>query len=133
MADPVRIPDPLVRLPEPIPGPAAPRPAARPPAGVPSFAEALQKAQQARPGALKFSAHAQTRIASRQIPISPADMERVEEAVQRAAGKGARDSLILLDQAALIVSIANRTVITVVDRENLKQNVFTNIDSAVIA
>jgi flagellar operon protein len=50
-----------------------------------------------------------------------------------AASKGARESLVLLDQTAFVVSVPNRTVITVVDKENLKQNVFTNIDSAVIA
>ena len=53
--------------------------------------------------------------------------------MQRAAGKGSRDSLVLLDNAAFVVSVTNKTVITVVDRESLKDNVFTNIDSAVIA
>jgi flagellar operon protein len=36
------------------------------------------------------------------------------------------------DKAALVVSIKNRTVITAVDPGSLKDNVFTNIDSAVI-
>lgn len=103
----------------------------------PSFAEALRQAkalpEQTQGQALKFSAHAQTRIQSRQIPWGPAETARLEGAVQRAAGKGARESLVLLDQTALVVSVSNRTVITVVDRDQLKQNVFTNIDSAVIA
>ena len=60
-------------------------------------------------------------------------MERLRSAVDKAAGKGSRDSLVLMDDLAMVVSITNRTVVTVVDRENLKQNVFTNIDSAVIA
>jgi flagellar operon protein len=112
-----------------------PKTAASP--GVPTFAELLQKAtaQDGTNGgtALRFSAHAQTRIASRQIPMGSSELKRVEEAVQKAASKGARESLVLLDQTALVVSVPNRTVITVVDRDNLKSNVFTNIDSAVIA
>jgi flagellar operon protein len=62
-----------------------------------------------------------------------AQMNRLEDAVQRAADKGSRDALVLMDDLAMVVSVKNRTVITVVDKESLKQNVFTNIDSAVIA
>ncbi len=82
---------------------------------------------------VKFSAHALKRLESRQIKMSPEDMARLNEAVDRAEAKGARESLILMDQLALIVSIKNRTVITAVDGQSLKENVFTNIDSAVIA
>lgn len=110
--------------------PGAPKPS-QPAAGSPTFADALRQAE--NPSALKFSAHAQTRMQSRQIPWGPAEMARLEGAVQRAAGKGARESLVLLDQTALVVSVPNKTVITVVDRDQLQQNVFTNIDSAVIA
>lgn len=81
---------------------------------------------------LKLSSHAQTRLASRNIELSGEDWRRVLDGVDRAAAKGARESLVLLDQAALVVSVRNRTVITAVDREQLKENVFTNIDSAVI-
>jgi flagellar operon protein len=84
-------------------------------------------------GGLRFSAHAQTRMQSRQIDLQPDQIERLQNAVQQAASKGSRDSLVLMDNLAMVVSIKNRTVVTVVDRDNLKQNVFTNIDSAVIA
>ena len=50
----------------------------------------------------------------------------------RAAAKGARSSLVLMDKAALVVSVPNRTVITAVDKAALKENIFTNIDSAMI-
>lgn len=60
-------------------------------------------------------------------------MDRLKGAVQKAASKGSRDALVLMDDFAMVVSVTNRTVVTVVDKENLKQNVFTNIDSAVIA
>ena len=102
-----------------------------------SFADALKKAQQPKAtdpnAALRFSAHAQTRIQSRNIAFGPEERQRMEDAVQKVAGKGGRESLVLLDQNAFVVSVPNRTVITVVDRDSLKQNVFTNIDSAVIA
>ena len=52
--------------------------------------------------------------------------------VEKAQRKGARESLVLLDDVALVISIKNKTVITAVDKEKLKENVFTNIDSAVI-
>lgn len=81
---------------------------------------------------LKFSAHAQTRLASRGIPFGPDEIKRLEEAVGKAQGKGARESLVLMDNVALVVSVRNRTVITAVDAASLKDSVFTNIDSAVI-
>ena len=82
---------------------------------------------------LKFSGHAQTRLQSRNIALNSSQMDRLQGAVQKAAGKGSRDALVLVDDLAMVVSVTNRTVVTVVDKENLKQNVFTNIDSAVIA
>ena len=58
---------------------------------------------------------------------------QLDKLVQKAAAKGARESLVLMDDIALVVSIRNRTVITAVDGQSLKDNVFTNIDSAIIA
>jgi flagellar operon protein len=81
---------------------------------------------------LKFSAHAQERLASRQIDLKPEDLRRLEEGVNRVASKGSRESLVLKDDLAFVVSVTNRTVITAVDFSSMKGNVFTNIDSAVI-
>lgn len=81
---------------------------------------------------LKFSSHAQQRLQSRNIKLSPDDLKKLEDAVAKARSKGARDSLILINDLALVVSVKNNTVITAVNGENLKENVFTNIDSAVI-
>lgn len=81
---------------------------------------------------VKFSAHAMKRLESRQISLGANDLAQIKDAVNRAQAKGARESLILMDQLALVVSIKNRTVITAVDGNSLKDNVFTNIDSAVI-
>jgi len=81
---------------------------------------------------LKFSRHAQERLEARNITLDKAQLARLGEAVQKAGAKGARESLVLLDDLAFVVSVKNRTVITAVDGDNRKENVFTNIDSAVI-
>ncbi len=81
---------------------------------------------------LKFSQHALQRLESRNIRLSPADLDKISGAVDQAAQKGSSDSLILMNNLALVVSVKNRTVITAMDGANMKSNVFTNIDSAVI-
>lgn len=82
---------------------------------------------------VKFSAHAQTRLNSRDIELTEESYNRLEQAVTKANDKGAKESLILLDDNAFIVSVANRTVITAVPTAQMKDNIITNIDSAVIA
>lgn len=98
----------------------------------PSFGDVLREKVAASQAPLKFSAHAQTRLQSRNIPFGPGEVARLEAAVGKAQAKGARESLVLMDDVALVVSVKNRTVITAVDAASLKNNVFTNIDSAVI-
>ena len=81
---------------------------------------------------LKFSNHAIERMQSRGIQFSPEQLAKIESAVAKATAKGAKDTLLLTDQAALIVSIKDKTVVTVMDKTALKENVFTNIDSTVM-
>lgn len=81
---------------------------------------------------LQVSAHAKTRLESRNIELGQAEWDRVLGGVDKAAAKGARDSLVMMDDIAMVVSVKNRTVITALDKAQLKDNVFTNIDSAVI-
>lgn len=81
---------------------------------------------------LKFSAHALSRIKDRSISMGGDMMAKLERAVDTAAQKGAKESLILTSDAAFIVSVKNKTVITVVDRNQMSGNVFTNIDSTVV-
>ncbi len=81
---------------------------------------------------IKISGHAQTRLASRQITLTGEDVAKLGQAMTKAAAKGAKDSLFLMDKTALVVSVANRTVITAVSQDALKENIFTNIDSAMI-
>ncbi len=82
---------------------------------------------------LTFSKHAQQRLESRNVQLDQADLQRLGSAVDRAEQKGAQESLVLLRDMAFVVSVRNRTVITAMGGEHLKENVFTNIDSAVIA
>jgi flagellar operon protein len=104
-------------------------------AAAPSFADALADASggASRAGQLRFSRHALQRVQRRNIPLDPATLSRLQAGVGRAAGKGSRDSVVLVDGTAFVVSVANRTVLTAVLPEQMREQVFTNIDSAVIA
>lgn len=96
--------------------------------GKSSFAEALAKAD----SKIIFSQHAQQRMASRQLQLSSDDMAKLDDTVDKMAQKGAKESLIYLNDIALVVSVANKTVITAMDGTSAKENIFTNIDSAAI-
>jgi len=85
------------------------------------------------PESIKFSRHASERMQSRGIVFNPQQLERLESAIEQINIKGGRESLVMLDDTALVVSVKNDTVVTVVSKDQLKNNVFTNIDSAVIA
>jgi flagellar operon protein len=82
---------------------------------------------------LRFSKHALERVQRRGIPLDPTTLGRLQDGVGRAAGKGSRDSIVLVDGTAFVVSVPNRTVVTAVSPEHMREHVFTNIDSAVIA
>lgn len=125
-----------------IPGPTA-RPVGKPveipPTSSPSFRAVLdnvaaqQQAPAATPGeSLKFSAHAMARLQSRNISLTSEDVTKMNAMADKAAAKGAKNSLFIVRDTAMIVSIKNRTVITAVDSDSMKDNVFTNIDSAAI-
>lgn len=104
--------------------------------GAKPFSELLEQQIQGRKPetgeGLKFSAHAQARLESRGINLSAEDLLKLQGAVEKVKAKGAKESLILTDQAAFIVSVKNDTVITAVDRDSMKENIFTNIDSTIM-
>ena len=81
---------------------------------------------------LSFSKHAVSRVAERNIDISPENISRLNEGVKIAEEKGLNDTLILIDATAFIVNVRNNTVVTTVNGSDLKGNVFTNIDGTVI-
>ena len=96
-----------------------------------NFTNVLEKALNRRPP-LEFSAHAQTRLLQSQVHLTNHQMDRVEKGVGQAAKKGAKDSLILVDNMALLINIPKNIVITAIDGARMRDNVFTQIDSAVI-
>lgn len=97
-----------------------------------SFQEILKNKQAAADSQLKFSKHAASRLTDRQIDLTPEQMERLENGTRKASEKGINESLVLIDQLAFIVSVKNNTVITAMDSKEASDNVFTNIDGAVI-
>jgi flagellar operon protein len=92
-----------------------------------SFRDVLSQQQQ-----LKFSHHAEQRLQQRGIELLPDQLERIANAVDQAAAKGAKDSLVLFKDIAMIVNVPNRTVVTAMDGNSMKEHVFTQIDSAVV-
>jgi len=122
-----------VSLTTPVQRPAAGRSAS---AGAPAkqgdFTATLARETE-RQQALRISSHAQKRLNSSQVELTDSDMQRIGGAVARASEKGSNQSLIMLDNLALVVSIKNKVVITAVDEARTKEGIFTNIDSVVIA
>jgi flagellar operon protein len=113
----------------PVSGPAAPAHGAgvQPIAG-PTFAELLTRAPN-----VVFSRHALERLQRRGIDLGEQQLHRLGDGVDRAAGKGSRASVVFVDGTAFVVAVPKRTVLTAVDPEHMREQVFTNIDSAVIA
>ena len=91
-----------------------------------------QAAESASSNELKFSAHAKSRLNSRGIELSAEDIVKMQEAISKAGKKGSKESLVVTDKAAFVVSVKNNTVITAVDKDSLKENIFTNIDSTIL-
>lgn len=100
-----------------------------PAASEPSFAEQLRRSS----GGVEFSKHALQRLERRGIEPDPATLRRLESGIGRAAAKGAREAVVLIDDTAFVVSVSNRTVITALGTAQMRDHVFTNIDSAAIA
>ncbi|MDE7156686.1 MAG: flagellar protein [Lachnospiraceae bacterium] len=81
---------------------------------------------------LRFSKHAGERLAMRNINLTDSQIQRLEEGTQKASKKGIKESLMIMDNMAFIVNVTNSTVITAMDQSEQKENIFTNIDGAVI-
>ena len=105
-----------------------------------SFEEVLRKTArsgqtQDEPGSirpLKFSKHASMRLEDRNISLSREQNERLESGVRKAGEKGIHDSLVIVDSLAFIVNVPNKTVVTALDKSEADENIFTNIDGAVL-
>ena len=94
-----------------------------------SFQEILQNKSKEQ---LKFSKHAAVRLADRGIELTDAQLERLNDGARKAGQKGIRDSLVIVDDLAFIVNVPNKTVVTAMNSRETEENVFTNINGAVI-
>ena len=101
--------------------------------GVPikSF-ENILSTELVRAEGLRISAHAERRMVERNVRLNPEDIRKIEGALQKAAAKGSRESLVIYGDLALVTSVKNRTIVTALEGKDMKEHVFTNIDSAVI-
>ena len=98
-----------------------------------AFADILKSKLPGQAPAVKFSAHASDRLASRNIVLTQHHISKLNQAVQTMAQKGGKEGLVVMDNLAMVVNIKNRTVITAVEKSPQEMGkVFTNIDSALI-
>ena len=96
-----------------------------------SFQEILNRQLTNIDNLVSFSKHANQRTEERNIQISQTDLSRLSDACDKAGEKGIKDALVMMNDSAFIVNAQNRVVVTVMDKNELKNNVFTNIDGAV--
>lgn len=120
-----------------LPGGASPAPSGRTNAADGEFRRLLEQSLEAQNTAgqtapVNFSKHALNRIDSRQVEVTGVLLTKLGSAVDRAGAKGVKDALILDGQTAFIVNVPSRTVITAVSGQDMTDNLFTNIDGAVI-
>ncbi len=97
-----------------------------------SFKEMLSEQIAKSDTELKFSKHAQERVEQRGIEITDKLMNELSNAVDKARVKGAKDIVIINEKSAFIVNVPNNTVVTTMVGSEMKDNIFTKIDSAVI-
>lgn len=96
-----------------------------------SIAEAANQSS-LKTDSLRFSKHADLRLKQRDITLTDEQLARLSEGTQKACLKGIKESLVLLDDMAFIVNTQNKTVVTAMDKNMNDENIFTNIDGAVI-
>ena len=95
-----------------------------------NFADLIR--EKVKPAELKFSAHAENRIKSRNITLTQELKDKLNRAVSDVAAKGGKNTVVLTDSSAFIVNVGSRTVVTAFDKSSMKESVITNIDSATI-
>ena len=97
-----------------------------------SFEEIWKQKTGETDGEIRFSKHASNRLADRNLTLSENQLSRLSEGLKKAGEKGIKESLVMVDQLAFIVNVPSNTVITAMDQSQAKENIFTNIDGAVI-
>ena len=83
-------------------------------------------------GGIRFTKHADARLMQRNIRLTDEQMTRLEEGTRKASDKGIKESLVLVDDLAFIVNTDKKMIITAIDQNSSEDNIYTNIDGAVI-
>lgn len=97
------------------------------------FAQTLRTELEKKNSGVEFSKHALDRIEDRNIDMTENNrLSRLNKAVEIAQQKGSDDTLVIIDSTAFIVSVKNNKVVTTLSQDDMKGNIFTNIDSTVI-
>ncbi|GAX90529.1 TIGR02530 family flagellar biosynthesis protein [Effusibacillus lacus] len=99
---------------------------------VPAGLFQAELAKRLRQQEVVLSNHAKQRLEKRDIRLNETDLQKIGQAINQVAAKGGKESLIMYKDTAFVINVPNRTIITAVDKLSLKENVFTNIDSAMI-
>ena len=120
---------PIIPIGKPV---QTPKPAVNKPADKGTSFDAVLQQELSRQSEVKFSKHAAERLQMRNIHLTKDDLNKLNEAVNKAAEKGVKETLIIMGNAAFIANVKNKMIITAAAEDNLKNNVFTNIDGAVI-
>ena len=94
--------------------------------------EAMLREQLGKKESVQFSKHAMQRVEQRGIEMNGTLLDRLNEAVEKAREKGAKDVVVIGEQGAFIVNVASNVVVTTISEREMKNNIFTNIDSAVL-
>ncbi len=97
-----------------------------------TFKEVLERKSTGDQEGLKFSKHAVGRLADRNIQLTREQLMRLNDGARKAEQKGIKDSLVIVDKLAFIVNVPNNTVVTAMDSTETQENIFTNINGAVI-
>ena len=97
-----------------------------------NFAAELQSALKPNSEGLTISKHARQRLEQRGINIDEARWDQIGEKIKEAKSMGVKDSLVLVDDTALIVSAKNNTVITAMNRAEATAQIFTNINGTIL-
>ena len=95
------------------------------------FAKLLNLKENNAPSEITLSQHAQKRIEQRSINMDSSEFAKLKLALQSLENKGGRESLVVTDKAAYIMDVANKKIITAMNKQELQENVFTKIDSTV--
>jgi len=96
------------------------------------FAKHLQSAVDTKDSTLSVSKHAQKRLAQRNIEIDQLTWSKIEDKVKEAKKMGVTDSLVITQNAALVISAKNNTVITAMGRDEASSHIFTNLNGTIL-